>query len=333
MAHQIRSRGSLLIIALWLMVLLNLFALGLGFRASLELKLVEYQVRSLQARGLALAGVQQALAVIDADATPSVDGLADTWSVNPQAFDRVPVGQGTFTVAYALARPEAGGLVFYGLIDEERKLNLNALKANDWRLLERLPGMTQETAQAIADFVDTDPYALLPDGAEDEYYEGLEPAYKAKQAPLDALEELRLVKGMTPELYERLLPYVTIYTQGQAVNVNTAPPEVLQALGMPDTVVERILQVRDGEDRLPGTEDDGVFRDFNDIGAKVGMTANDILLYLVPAQPYLVFRSSTFTIEAEGRSANGKIVHRIHAVVGRQAHPRTHRRVIAWTEE
>jgi len=53
----------------------------------------------------------------------------------------------------------------------------------------------------------------------------------------------------------------------------------------------------------------------------------------VPAQPYLVFRSSVFRVEAEGRSADGRVRHRIAAVVSRAPHPQTKQRILAWMEE
>jgi hypothetical protein len=107
----------------------------------------------------------------------------------------------------------------------------------------------------------------------------------------------------------------------------------LQAVGIPSSIVERILRVRDGEDGQAGTEDDVVFNNFNEIGAKVGLTANDVLLSLVPAQPSLAYRSQVFRVEAEGRSADSRIISRIHAVVSRVPNPVTKQRILAWTEE
>lgn len=62
-----------------------------------------------------------------------------------------------------------------------------------------IPGMTQEIADAILDWVDDDT-AVRDYGAESEYYQGLNPPYECKNAPLESLDELMLIRGVTEEL-------------------------------------------------------------------------------------------------------------------------------------
>jgi len=81
----------------------------------------------------------------------------------------------------------------FGLLDEAAKLNVNTAP---WQSLARLPEMTDELAQAIVDFRDPDSEPL-PYGAEDEFYETLEQAYRARNAPFETVQELLLVKGVT----------------------------------------------------------------------------------------------------------------------------------------
>ena len=59
--------------------------------------------------------------------------------------------------------------------------------------------MTEETADSIFDFIDEDDEPR-DFGAESEYYLSLPSAYEAKNGPLDSVEELLLVKGVTPFL-------------------------------------------------------------------------------------------------------------------------------------
>ena len=66
-------------------------------------------------------------------------------------------------------------------------------------MLLQLPNMTDDIANSIIDWVDPDNDAA-PGGAESDYYNGLTPPYNAKNGPLDSLEELLLVKGVTPQL-------------------------------------------------------------------------------------------------------------------------------------
>ena len=105
------------------------------------------------------------------------------------------------------------------------------------RLLAEL-GIEVTKAQAIVDWLDQDIDPLIPDGAEDDYYTSLDPAYRTANGPLVSLSELRLIKGFgtldetEQEDYELLLPHVAALpktSDGQAtrVNVNTATPEVI----------------------------------------------------------------------------------------------------------
>ncbi|MEX2482177.1 MAG: type II secretion system minor pseudopilin GspK, partial [Gammaproteobacteria bacterium] len=67
--------------------------------------------------------------------------------------------------------------------------------------------------------------------AEDDYYMNLDEPYRAANRPLADVTELRLVRGVTAEIYERLAPFVVVLPVTTAVNVNTAPLEVLMSLG------------------------------------------------------------------------------------------------------
>ncbi len=62
-----------------------------------------------------------------------------------------------------------------------------------------IPGMTYELADAILDFIDNDDMPRT-NGCESEYYTGLSPAYSAKNSPLESLDELLLVRGVTSEV-------------------------------------------------------------------------------------------------------------------------------------
>src|SRR5207253_3613271 len=91
----------------------------------------------------------------------------------------------------------------FGVTDEAGKLNLNALVALDptgkvaHDVLILLPNMTEEIADAIIDWIDADDEPRA-NGAESDYYSGL--GYRCKNGPLDTLEELLLVRGVTPQL-------------------------------------------------------------------------------------------------------------------------------------
>lgn len=191
------------------------------------------------ARDLAVGGERFATALLYRDRQTgdraNSDSLDDDWAqpIPPIPIDELAVIQGC-------------------IVDMQGRFNLNNLIDGQGNpapaYLEQLVRLLQalaigpEKAQAIMDWVDGDVNALVPDGAEDDYYTGLDPAYRAANAPFAAASELKLVKGFSPNVdeeredYERLLPHVSALPKGPdgrptEVNVNTATPEVLASLG------------------------------------------------------------------------------------------------------
>lgn len=99
----------------------------------------------------------------------------------------------------------------------------------------------------IKDWLDKDEDLITGlSGAESDYYEELDPPYACKNGPFDHISEVRLVKGITPELFNGfgemggLGDYITVYgAQAEddqkfdypgTININTAPYAVLSAL-------------------------------------------------------------------------------------------------------
>ncbi len=89
----------------------------------------------------------------------------------------------------------------------------------------------------LRDWIDEDGNPNSMNGAEDAEYLNLQPPYRAANQPFTVVSELLAIRGMTPQVYERLRPLVAVLParKGQApaptkINVNTAPLEVLRAL-------------------------------------------------------------------------------------------------------
>jgi general secretion pathway protein K len=168
------------------------------------------------------------------------------------------------------------GLLTAQIEDERGKLNLNDLAAGGdvtarkpkiqrvKRLFELLQ-INPDLVDAIVDWVDQDEVPE-PAGAESLYYQTLRPSYRAANAPLQTLLDLRLIKGMTPDIITKLSKVVTVYPQeGESkVNLNTANPLVLQALdpritqGMAGDIVQaRPFKTIQDLDRVSSFEDIG----------------------------------------------------------------------------
>lgn len=205
-------RASVLLVVLVVIVLLALGAYTFSETMISEFQAVTMHGRKVESRVLADSGVQYAAAMLQQRFDFAGEGVFD----NPTQLRDVLLiesdvarGRGRFSV---FSRRERGGspqAIRFGLTDESGKLNLNTLAerilADQLReeearaILLQLPGMTVETADATLDWLDADD---LPRqyGAETEYYSRLSPVYTAKNGPLDTLDELLLVRGVTPEL-------------------------------------------------------------------------------------------------------------------------------------
>ncbi len=266
-----------MLLTMWSMCLLAAFAVILGYTVRQKLSLVQ---RLDERRKLVLirqAGIQKAARqIILATANANYQSLRDSWCNNSAEFKGLEVGDGVCQIGQELIDNISGGpLMWYGAVDEERKINLN--KA-DREVLERLfsyalgPGSGSDAAQlaaAIVDWRDADSQECVPtEGAEDDYYRHLPAPYEAGDRDLEVLDELRLIKGVTECAYIKIIDYVTIYGSGQ-VNVNTAPLFVLYALGLPENLADKLASLRAGPDNSDGTADDVTFETVGAAGERM----------------------------------------------------------------
>lgn len=171
--------------------------------------LVVHQAQARAAADSAIEAVRYFLA-LPIDVQHEMGG----WYNNEQQFrgvllrdDEDPRGRSRFSIVAPTADDGSGFAgIRYGIEDESTKLNLNALAAIEKKtpgagrdLLLALPGMSEDIADAILDWMDADdePREF---GAEVDYYLGLDPPYVPKNGPLETIEELLLVRGVTPAL-------------------------------------------------------------------------------------------------------------------------------------
>lgn len=137
--------------------------------------------------------------------------------------------------------PIEGGQITGKLEDMQGRFNINNLASGGTgqsqqiyynqfvNLLNELqldPGI----ADAVTDWMTASNTPTKPLGVKDDYYSRLVPPYRTANQPMNSITELQLVKGVTPEVYAKLLPYVWALPPATAINVNTASPTVIQAL-------------------------------------------------------------------------------------------------------
>jgi len=198
-------RGMILVLVLVVIALLALAAGSFLRLMVAERRAVDVAGRQAQARASAQSGVEMARALI-VQQKDYQDQLGGWYDNELQFRGRTVIGnqQGPDTGRFTIVAPrmdygEVAG-IRYGLEDESTRLNINVLAALDKiapstgrQLLLALPGMTDEIADAILDWMDEDdePREF---GAESEYYAAF--GYAPKNGPLESIEELLLVRGI-----------------------------------------------------------------------------------------------------------------------------------------
>jgi general secretion pathway protein K len=230
MKHAMRDRqaGAALLLVLWLVVLLTgviaVFALGARTEG--------LQGRTL-ARGAAARYAAEAGIEVAAYHLQNPDGDA-RW---------VPDGR-PIEFGYA------GQRVRVRVVDESAKVDLNIATPDLLAALMQALGVdferSRRIAGAIADWRDGDDLLNPEGGAEDPQYAAAKLPYGAKDRPFETLSELRLVLGMDPVLFEKMRPYVTLYSGLARPSPAYAGKPVLQALGMDETQVAALLGQREG---------------------------------------------------------------------------------------
>ncbi|MBP1091195.1 type II secretion system minor pseudopilin [Bradyrhizobium diazoefficiens] len=83
------------------------------------------------------------------------------------------------------------------------------------------------------------------DNPEDAYYRTLGASYLPRHAPFPHSDELWLVRGIPSAVVERVMPFVTVFSNMKTVNVLDAAPQVVAALpGMTPETLQQVLRDR-----------------------------------------------------------------------------------------
>ncbi len=222
--------GAALLLVLWLIALMTAVVGAFAMTARIEHLQGRVLSQGVVAEQAARAGLEYAMTrVTDFDQRRQwlPDGRDYEWS-----FD--------------------GAKVTVQIIDETGKIDLNAADAT---LLTGLikavgtdPQLARNLASAILDWRDPDSLSQAEGGAEDAQYEAAERPYGAKDAPFETIAELQLVLGMTPEIFTKIAPYLTVFSGQPQPNQAYAAAPVLQAMGLDP---QRILAER-RRPRQPG---------------------------------------------------------------------------------
>lgn len=286
------SSGSALIVVLWVVGLLSMFVMAFAFDMHVEARITSSWRKKLKAEYLAKAGVELARMMLfetdDSDIKNKLDpsiylakgsdekvrGAAVSLAWGGVAEVSRELGEGTVTVTVCPVNVR-NSLKDKNFIDVNDREKTSAM----WDPLFEAAGVPFEKRDALIDclldWVDQDEMTHLS-GAESEYYESLDPPYESKNAPLDTVDELALIKGFDEKLpesevpiYEVLSEFLTTYPTDNKININAAGRNEMMGIGIDAQLADEIIAQRQGPDLKDRTADDILFDGATDLQARV----------------------------------------------------------------
>jgi general secretion pathway protein K len=231
--HSKLNQGLALITALMVMSLATITAISMTAEQQIYFRRTENILLHEQAYLYLLSAEDFAKVVLQDDFRKNqTDSLKDAWAEQGAAF------------------PVENGILTGTISDMQGKFNLNNLAVNGkpkkWdedrlRKLLAIHNLSPDLANAIIDWLDPNDEPSFPNGAEDvDYLQGEQP-HRAGNGMMGSITELLYIKGIDYEAYQAIAPsLVALPATEVAVNINTAPPEVLQMLIDPLTESEAI---------------------------------------------------------------------------------------------
>lgn len=200
-SKNLLNRGFALITVLWITAFLAVIAASVSYQARASLGLANNVVASFKTKHAAEGAL-----LLTIDKLIRRDELQGYVLKNPN-------------FSYTLDDMA----VSVQVTDESGKVDINLASAGLIKSLFVASGVNDKVSSSIADAVvdwrDQDSLKRV-DGAEDRDYSASGLLYEAKDDEFDSIEELSLVLGVTPEIFNRVKPHVTVYAQD--IGVNTA---------------------------------------------------------------------------------------------------------------
>lgn len=273
-------KGAVLIFVLWVLSFLAVLAVNLGYGVRQKMTFMKRIESRSQAQHVVEGGVKVAVTLLLNDLqrnqfqyTAAAKAFRHN---NPSRFADIRMEDGSCEVSYPVGTPSTSQDRMFGVIDEESKINVNtADKLTLQSIISQALVVDDNYAEKLAESIYD--WRQLGDSeikgfTGDDYYSNLKFPYPKKSLPFEMPDELLLIKGMDRAKYEILRNFVTVYGNGQ-VNVNTASKQVLIALGLNETVADKILVLRRGPDGVDNTADDHMFYRTFDIATEVNAFA------------------------------------------------------------
>lgn len=257
----LREKGVALIMVLWVMAILSIVALEFSFAMRTEINVTKNHKEDLQRYAMAQGGVQRAITELIYKHDARLQQIKKTLSLE----EIPPEQKGWMADGRSYVLPFEQGSCEIRIMSEAGKVNINMVSESLLRKIIGQLGLEGEAKDVVVDSIldwrdPNDLYRI--NGAENDYYLSLKDPYYCKNGNLDSIEELLLIRGVTPELYYGkketpkgeeeagyrvgLKDIFSIYAPGEQVDINSATPLVMNTvLGIPSEVSQQMVKARE----------------------------------------------------------------------------------------
>ncbi|RLC74316.1 MAG: hypothetical protein DRI61_16905 [Chloroflexi bacterium] len=264
---------------MWVLVIVAMIVSTFAFEMQLEARIISAQRKRFKADRLALAGVELAKAMMAfEEENPGEDIVYE----DPYLNEAAKIAKGVPVVGYSEAFGD--GTVTVDIDYEKGRRNIHKLSRDGWKELfiqTGVPNTKWDTLLACLEDWEDENDAHRANGAESDHTFYRTRGYECKNAPVDTVDELLLIKDWTEEILYGTPPdalaeaeepmtglaaELTTWGNGK-VNPNSASRTTLYSLGIPEAVIDDIMDARLGLDGEAETEDDGITQeDFAALG-------------------------------------------------------------------
>ena len=332
----IGEKGVALIMVLWVMVILSVLALEFSFAMRTEITITKNYKEDLQRYAMAEGGVQRAITELIYKHNARLQQMMKTLSleeISPEQREWMADGR-----SYTL--PFDQGSCEVRMMGEAGKININTVSEFFLRKIIGHLGLEGEARDVVVDSIldwrDSNDF-YRANGAENDYYLSLKEPYYCKNGNLDSIEELLLIRGVTPDLYHGkkgpsegeeesvgrigLKDIFSIYSPGEQVDINSATALVMNmVLGIPREVSQQMVAAREEKS----------FANQQDLLNRVP----ELAPFMGEIGRLIVYRSALpyYTIESRAKLKDGLSMQGLKAIVKVDPREQEGYKIVQWVD-
>jgi len=330
------EKGVALILVLWVMAILSVVALEFSFAMRTEINITNNHKEDLQRYAMAEGGAQRGITELIYKHDTRLQQMRKTLSL-----EEIPSEQREWMAdgrSYTL--PFDQGSCKVRIMSEAGKININVASEFMLRKVIGQLGLEGETRDVVVDSIldwrDTNDF-YRANGAENDYYLSLTEPYYCKNGNLDSIEELLLIRGVTPDLYHGkkgtpegeegsadrvgLKDIFSIYSPGEQVDINSATPLVMNmVLGIPREVSQQVVKAREEKS----------FENQQDLLNRVP----ELAPFIGEIGRLIVFRSALpyYTIESRAKLKDGPSIQGLKTIVKIDPREKEGYKIVQWVD-